>query len=386
MVTNHLDGEGITVANVATGPTIDRAPFSFRPVSQAFDELAEQIGYSWWIDEDKDLHFVPRGTDVASLSFTPTSRDFIRLSKKRTLEKYYNTVTQIGGTSSTNTLTETLIGDGTRRVFNVAFKVDSKPSSIVAAGVTILASEIGIKGLDTGKKWYWGRGDAEIEQDSSETVLSNVETVVIQYKGQFPVIAIAVDNPEIATRAAASAGTSGRYETVLVDRSLDDLSIAVDKAIGYLRRFGTVPEEIKFTTRNQTLRPGQLMSIELPELAINGQYLIDSINYSDFGDDTFIYSVVALSGESLGGWQAFWKRLTKPDNLLLGDSFIMEVVSLPTTCEQVITATVTEDLNPLWTFDVSSFNFASIANQGAEVSTVYTFGVSNFNDGAGIAA
>lgn len=386
MVAAWLGGEGITVVNVAAGPTIVRAPFSWRPVADAFDELAEMVGYSWWIDEDKDLHFVPRGTDTASLSFSSTSRDFIKMNFAESLEEYVNQVVQIGGLSLTDTLTETLIGDGTRKVFNVAFTVGKKPISIVAGGITILADEIGINGLDTGKKWYWQKGNAEFEQDETETILTDAQTLVIQYVGQFPVITQAEDTVEIVARAAASPGTSGRYEKLLVDASLDDIDIATEKALGYLRKYGEIPETIKFSTRNQTLRPGQLMSIVLPELDIDGDYLVDTISYRDFGDDTFVYSVTVLSGESFGGWQAFWRRLVREENLILGDDFVVDLIQLNTTVEVVLTETAIEDLFPLHTVDITTWGLASVANQGFLVTGEAQIDVSSFNTaGAGIA-
>ncbi len=340
--TNWLNDENFTVVNVATGPTIVRAPFSWRYVADVFDELAEIVGYSWWIDEDKDIHFVPRGTDTADFSITASQRNVISISSTESLAQYSNVVVQIGGNSLSNTLTETLIGDGTRRVFNVALRVGEKPSSIVAAGITINANEIGINGLDTGKKWYWQKGNNELEQDGTETELSDAQTLVVQYKGQLPVITRAEDAGQIAARAAVSTGTSGRYEKLLVDRSLDDLNIASDKARGYLRRFGVVPELIKFRTRKQTCRPGQLINIVLPELAVSGDYLIDEITYTDFGDDTLIFTVTALSGESLGGWQAFWRRLHREDKLILGDDFITHLEAITETIEVTLTETATE--------------------------------------------
>jgi len=359
--TNWLDGEGITVNNVAAGPIITRAAFSWRTVARAFDDLAEQVGYSWWIDQDKDLHFVPRGTDLASIAFTPTNRPFIKLGVTESLQQYSNVVVQQGGIALTTTQTESLIGDGVRRVFSLSYPVGEKPTSIVAAGITILSSEIGILELETGKKWYYNAGNAELTQDETETVLTAPEELVVQYKGQYRVVTQAENTLQIAARAAVSSGTSGRYETVLIDQSLDSLQLAADKASGYIRKFGLVPESINFTTFNQTLRPGQLLSIELPELGVNGDYLIDEVTFRDRGDDTFVWSVTALSGESLGGWVAFWRRLTQPTKLLIGDDFIIDLQQLTTVLTLALAETATEQATVYHTWDVTHYGLAEVS-------------------------
>ena len=361
IVTGWLDGEGITVVNVAAGPTITRVVFSNRKVADAFDELAEMVGYAWYIDEDKDLHFVPRGTNISSISFTPTSRDFIKLEVGESLEKYANVVTQQGGLGLTITQTETLVGDGVRRIFNVAYPVGKKPTSIIANSITIAAGDIGIRGLDTGKKWYWQLGSTELQQDETETVLSSPQEVEIQYQGQFRIITRAENTVEIAARAAVSSGTSGRYEVVQTDTSIDDLTLAADKASGYLRRFGVVPQEITFSTFNQTLRAGQLISVELPELGLNDDFLIDTISFSDRGDDTFVFSVTALSGESLGGWIAFWRRLTRPDKLIIGDDFLIDLVQLTSNVQLTLTESASEQATVFHTWGVTKWGLSEVA-------------------------
>lgn len=343
IVTNYLDGEGITTTNVVAGPTITKAIFSWRTVADAFNELSDQTGYAWWIDSAKDLHFEPRGTSVASLSFSNASRPFTRLVVRESADQYTNAVTVWGGRGVTSTLTETMVGDGTRRVFNVAYPVAEKPSGITAAGGAIAAGDIGIRGLDTGKKWYWSKGSTEIEQDALETVLSSVQTLVVQYKGLYRIVVQAANAVEIAARAAASAGTSGRWERLETDASIEDTTLAADKAAGLLRRFGTIPKMVDFTTDNHTCRPGQVMTITLPELGLSGDFLIDRIRAYDRGDDVLRYDVTALSGETLGGWQSWWRRFIRRDRLdAVGDEFVIDLEAITETLTLTPTEAATE--------------------------------------------
>lgn len=328
LVANYMDGEGVTTNNIpAVGPTIGKAIFSWRFVADALDELAEQLNYSWWIDADKDLNFVQRTDNAAPFAIDSGNRNFLTMSKRKNTNKYSNSVILRGGKGLTNTLTEDFVGDGTRRTFSLSYPVGEKPSSIIAAGVTIAASDIGIKGLDTSKKWYYNKDSHELTQDDLETVLGTTDALEVQYKGLYRIIIQAEDSASIAERAAASSGTSGRFEMLEVDASIEDLSLADEVAQGFLTRYGaSLPETVVFTTDAQNLRAGQLLTINLPELNIADDFLIDTVAFSDRGDHELRYKVQALSGQSLGGWQYYWRNITRTDNIAIGDEFITKLL------------------------------------------------------------
>lgn len=363
MVANYMDGEGVTTNNIpATGPTVSKAIFSWRFVSDALDELAEQLNYSWWIDADKDLNFVRRTDNAAPISIDATSRNFISLTKKENTNKYSNSVVLRGGKALTTTLTENLVGDGVRRVFSLAYPVGEKPTSIIAAGVSIASGDIGIRGLDENKKWYYSKDSTELAQADTETVLSTSDTVEVQYKGLYRVIVQSEDATSIAERAAASVGTSGKYERLEIDATIEDLTLASDRTQGILSRYGSsLPTTVKFTTDAQNLRAGQLMSITLPEMNISGDFLIDSISFADRGDHELRYSVEALSGESLGGWQYFWREILRTDKIEVGDEFITKLLQSTEPLSVSMTSTaVAPYLAPWHTYDVTKYGWSSI--------------------------
>jgi len=346
IVTNFLNNEGVTTTNVkASGVSIQKAVFSYRTVADAFDALSEIMGYAWWIDADKDLHFVARGDVAGTYAITPTSRNFRTLSTDRKLTGYVNSWVVRGGQGITDAKTESLSGDGERRVFSLSFKVAEKPSAITidrgAGPVAVDAADIGIKGLDTGKVIYWQKDNVEIEHDENETVLSATDIISVTYKGLFPIVVEAEDASAIAERAAVSAGTSGRYEGIETDVSIETTNAASDKAAGKLRRTSEIEQTIKLTTDDNTMYPGQLIPVELPELGINGDYLVDRVKAKDQGNFTLEYTVTLISGESRGGWESFWRRFTRPDSINVGDEFIVQLISLGSNLQFSMTETAT---------------------------------------------
>ena len=344
LVTNYLDGEGITATNIPSpGPTVSKAIFSWKSVGDALDSLATDLGYLWWIDANKDLNFVQRTDNAAPQDIDATNRPFISLTRSTNTQRFANSIVLRGGRALTQTLTENLVGDGTRRVFSLAYPVGEKPSSITAAAVSIGSADIGIRGLDEGKKWYWSKGSHELEQADTETVLGSSDSLEVQYKGLYRVIVRGEDAASIATRAAASPGTSGRYERLEVDATIEDLTLASDRTQGLLTRYGAeLPTRVLFTTDHAGFRAGQIMAITLPELSISGSYLIDSVRFNERNDNELRYSITALSGETLGGWEAYWRRLAKTPDVDVGDEFITRLLAVTESLGITLSETATE--------------------------------------------
>jgi hypothetical protein len=384
--TDWLDGEVFTVTGVETGPTLTKVVLPWQHVSDALDTLAEMTGYAWWIDGDKDIHFAQRTTTAGSYAISGASRPFISLSVNRSLAQYANVVLQRGGKYIGSTRTENLFGDGKRRVFNVAYPVAEKPSGITDPTGAIAAGDIGIRGLDTGKKYYWSKNQTEIEHDESETVLGSADVLTVAYKGLVPIVIEAENAAEIAARVTASPNTSGRFETIQVDAQIEDLTEASDKAEGYLSRFGTIPKEVSLVTDTNTLRVGQLVSVVLPELALSGEYLVDSLSMMDRSDGNLRTTAKLLSGESLGGWQRFWRQRVGPAKQAMLDAFITKLRNVGETLTITPTETVTSPFGAPWhTYDVTEYGWSSIYRElPVALGTPAQFDVSIYSDGSHI--
>ena len=65
LLTTYLVPEGITAGTIQDGPEIARAVVNYVTVSKALNAIAEKSGYTWYIDELKQLHFIDRTTNAA---------------------------------------------------------------------------------------------------------------------------------------------------------------------------------------------------------------------------------------------------------------------------------------------------------------------------------
>jgi len=306
IVTQDLAGEGVTTNHVQDGPLITKAIFNYQTVTEAFNNLAELTGYAWNIDYNKDLHFFARETYTAPFSIDDTSNNVRNMTVRQTREQYRNRQYIRAGQDVTDVRTEQFVGDGKTKTFVLAFPVATVPT-ITVNGVS---KTVGIRGLETGKDFYWSKGEKEITQDDSAVPLTSIDTLSVTYQGLFPIILASQSDSEISSRASVEGGT-GVYEAIEDDQSIDSQVLATQKADGLLRKFGRIPRIIEFETDTVGLAVGQLITINITAHNLNGNFLIDSVQAWDVDGLYLRYRVRALDGERLGGWVEFFQKLAQ---------------------------------------------------------------------------
>ena len=318
--------ENIDVSNVANGPQIDKAVFNYVQCSQVFGELADLAGFVWYIDFDKKLYFYDSSANAAPFSLTSTSENWRNMRISRSRDQYRNKQVIRGGNSLTETRTDSITAIADQKLFEFPFPVGTA-SAVTAGGVP---KTLGVKGFDEGKDYYWSYNSPVLEAAVAPGV---GVAVALTYKGLFPVLVTEVLSNEIAIRRAIEGGT-GVYESILDDSSISAQSTGVLKALAYLRKYGTIPKTIDFETDVSGLRAGQLITVNVPELDLNDDFLIESVNIKDVGGVLNRYKISAVSGEALGGWLDFFNSLARQtQNLRVFDED--QVIVLKTISDQI---------------------------------------------------
>lgn len=311
IMTQDLAGENITVNNVQEGPVLTKVVFNYQTVSAALNELCELTGYAWYIDYYRDLHVFSRETNAAPFAITdsvsPTVYRNMRVTRPR--DQYRNRQIVRAGHDETALLPETFAGDGQRRTFTVQHPLAKKPT-IYVNGTAVADTDIGIRGLDQGKRWYWAKGEKEVTQADTEVTLAAADVLRVDYIGQVPIYVQAQDDDEISRRAAEEGG-SGVYEAIEDCPDIDDRALAIEKARGLLRRYGRIPRVVEFETDQDGLAAGQLVNIKVAAHQLDGQFLIDSVRAKDVRGRFLRCTVRALDGESVGGWADFFRKLAQ---------------------------------------------------------------------------
>ena len=305
----YLASENVTDGTISTGAVIDKITFNYKSVGECLDELAELSGFAWCIDKDKALCFQARDESDAPFDITASNKPYLNIEIQRSRAKYRNTQYVRAGYDLTNSRVETQKGDGAKRAFLLEYEVGSAPTIRVSTGGGFSSKTVGLLGVDTGDQYYYSIGSNTIVQDTGETVLATSHTLEVTYQGRFPIVVKAQDFDEIDARTAIESG-SGVYESVVDDQSIDQEEDAIAKANGLIDRF-TLPERIVYQTDTAGMEAGMLQTITLTEFDVDGEYLIEQVAASDRGDGELRYTVIALSGQAIGGWAYFFKQLQK---------------------------------------------------------------------------
>lgn len=96
IVSNHMDGEGITINNVSAGAA-ETLRANLITATEAFNSLSDATGRAWYIDQDKDLHFFDRTENPAPADLDGTTLLQGSVTVRSDRQKYRNQQTVIAG-------------------------------------------------------------------------------------------------------------------------------------------------------------------------------------------------------------------------------------------------------------------------------------------------
>lgn len=265
----------ITTNNVSvTGTTIDRITFNHLNVFDAIKQLAETAGFYFFVDEEKDLHFLQRNvldsevvldkTNILNGGFDTEDRDI------------YNAVWVYGRRILTG-YKDNFTADGVGSVFTLT----DKPHN---TNVTLNGSQIqpgGIEGMDNPStddvKYLVDFDKKQIVFTSGTGAGNNVPalngSVVINYDRGTPILKYRQDNTSILDY--------GLKTKLIVDKNIQSFEEASQRADTFINENKNPIIEGNLDIKGlPRLDPGYYLIVNLPNFGINSQqYSIVSVSY-----------------------------------------------------------------------------------------------------------
>lgn len=312
--TQYLAAEGVTFSwsNVALGPTITEVIWNGKQVSQCLDYLATQCGYWWDIDDTGALFLLPYGGLAAPWSLDGTQVDSAQnLSVTFGNTRYVNRQFTRGAYAETGTQIETFHGNALNRAFTLSYEVADTSANSVSITLNGAAQTWGSKG-ETGDAFYVAIGDAVVAQDAGGTLLGSGDTLVVTYKGRYPITALATDAGLIATQKALEGGGTGYVESLYADTKVHTQQAAFQIASGLLAHYGQEMTVLEFDTLASGLGDGQMLTVNLSDFGLSAaQMLVSGVTISDQRDAANIWFHVMAVGSpyDVANWQSFFQGL-----------------------------------------------------------------------------
>ncbi len=261
---------GFTTANVAIStPTVATIKFNYEQVTRCLNDLCDQIGYDWYVDNDKDIHFFAQETVVApfNLSDTSDTYEFDTLEINNTILQLKNAIYVRGGNYKKTILeadaVDIWLGNGTQTMFPLAYQYDSitvkKGGVVQTVGVDQQTDPATVDLL-----YNFNEKFIKFTTPPGAAVVITVYGVAL-----IPIIA--------AVRDQGSIGMYGEYQAVVVDDSITSISEAQTRALAEAKKYANSVYEGSFKTHQTGLVVGQLILITSTVRSLNKSFKINRI-------------------------------------------------------------------------------------------------------------
>jgi hypothetical protein len=326
--------KGFTTNNVQMGNfLVPSIKFNYEQPTKALEALAKLIGWDWFIDADKDLHFFLGAVEdgvgdggQAPITIDETSGDieWNSLDIDVNLQNMKNSVYVIGGlyekTFTQSDAVDVYSTDGYRQVFSLAYPYEKSSLTVLLNGVSQSIGTDQQTDPSTVNVLY---NDRERFIRFTAGAPANGQTVTVYGKAKIPILAHASDPVGIATY--------GEFQDSVIDRQIYTVQEAQARAQAEILQFGHAVYDVKFNTLTPGCRIGQTVVLNSPKLGITNQYLvIKRIEASVFVPGTqgkLEYQIEALGSDNVTFVDIMSTLLQQENaNTTVDDSTVLEVL------------------------------------------------------------
>ncbi len=283
---------GFTTTNVpADTPTIGSIKFNYEPVSKTIQQIANLIGWDWYVDYDSDIHFFPPSAVLAPFSLTDTSDTFEwqTLTFDRNILELVNSVIVRGGEYKRPVAEVDAVDTYEAQSGQVTFPLAYRYADIVVEKNGV-SQTIGIDNLTdplTVQVLY-------NYQEKFVTFTSSLtagDDIVVYGDAYIPIIA--------QVRDQTSLTTYGEYQKVVIDKSITSLDEARAYGKAKLIEWAQGAYEGSFRTTQTGLKTGQYITINSTLRGVNATFKINRITGRARTPNQMEYTVQFLSSGEL---------------------------------------------------------------------------------------
>ena len=345
IITNYTTG--FTTTHVVTGNfLVPSIKFNYLEVTKAIQKLATLIGWDWYVDADKDVHFFLAETVAAPFNVDDTSGnlEWPTLDVDIDLSNMKNSVFVIGGnyskTYSAGNTPDVYTTDGTKLIYPVAYSYKKATLTVTLAGVS---QTIGVDQQDNPASFnvLYNAGQNGVGAFLRfPTAPTASQTLKVYGDASIPILAHATDQVGIATY--------GEHQSSIVDKQITTVAEAQQRAKAEIIQYGHAVYTVKFNTLKTGLRVGQTITLNSPILGVNVPLTIKRLTGSGYAPGVLEWAVEAY-GSDAPSFVDIMSMLLQQENQQnpVADSTVLEVlVSANESIAITDTSTITGTARP----------------------------------------
>ncbi len=314
---------GFTTYNVQNaGVNLTSIKFNYEQISSAIEKLAKQVGFEWFVDADKDIHFFPPGAVVNApypIDDTSGNLQWATLEVDQSIVNMKNSVFVIGGTYSkvldAGSTPDIYATDGTKLVFPIAYPYTS------ATIVVLLDSTPQSVGIDQ----LTDPGTVQVLYNEQNrfirftSVPADGHTVTIYGTAQIPILA------HVQNQSAITA--YGEIQDSIVDPQINSIAEAQERGMAEISSYGSPVYGVKFSTLKLGFVVGQTVSVDSAIFGTNVMVEIKRITRTLYSPTQFLYSIECVGTERVSFIDVMKLLLSQANaQTVIGDSTVLQVL------------------------------------------------------------
>lgn len=327
---------GFTTNNVIdTGTELDYILFNYQQPSKCLRELAELIGYDWYVDYDKDIHFFNKKIgEEAAFNLDDNSGNYIFDSLIITEDdtQLRNIAYIRGGEYVGDNIEDKVgVGDGVTKTFKLPYRYDELPTVTVDGD----PQEVGVAFIDN--------------EDDFDCLWSYMEKI-IRFKnapesGDVKVTGKPLIPVLIKAKRSSSISVYGEYECIVVDKTIKTKQTARQRAEAEFNDYAVPVKNASFITTKPGLKPGQKINIQSDIRKIDQDYIIEKVIIKMRAPaGGFYYNIEASTGRTLGIIDFLQSQIEDTNKKVGVFKQEGEVLDIIVDLQNIDTVTISEDL------------------------------------------
>ncbi len=328
-------GSGFTTYNVqSAGYSVGSIKFNYEQITTAIEKLAKQIGWEWFIDANKDIHFFPPDVMVDApyeINDDEGNLEWTSLQIDQSIVNMKNSIYVIGGNYSkifdSSSTPDNYLTDGTKTVFPIAYPYT--PSTIVVklAGVSQTVGTDQLTDPLTVQVLY-NEASRFIRFTSVPTTGQEVK---VYGTAQIPILAHVQNQVAIAAY--------GEIQDSIIDQQIKSIAEAQERGNAQVADFGAPVYGVKFATLKTGFRVGQTVQVSSAILGTDVIVEVKRITARMYSPTQFRYEIECVGTERVSFIDVMKLLLTQSNSqTIVADSTVLQVLLLMT--EEILVADV----------------------------------------------
>jgi hypothetical protein len=284
---------GDSVYSLIEGHSLTPSVITFDavPISQCLSSLASRYNYVWYVDYDKQVHFLKKNDTEAAFAITDTANNHIfdSLTISTDFTQLRNRLKIVGGEIVSNERTETHSGTGDKEEFALTYKYSEKPTVLVDS----VEMSVGLDNVNEDGQYdvMWSFQEKYLRFTDGHIPSSGTDNIEVTGIPLLPLNVIVSDSESI--------NQYGVYEYKKEETRLTTKEDAIAYGLAELEAYKNPLVEGSFETYKPGLRSGQTISITSSLLGISDSYMIDKVEMSFASRSTALYTVTFGSSKLL---------------------------------------------------------------------------------------